>query len=253
MVEIVNEKSRIPKYLQIEGWIEEMITKGRFQIGDRLPSEAKLAALCGVNRNTIRQAISELVSRGLLTTKNGVGSFISSKMPEKAMYSLDRISSFSEDMRYAGYTPRTRLISKKVVEATGEISEKMMLGSSPRIIQIVRLRMGDQIPFILERSHLPYEEFKEILGMDLTGSLYQLLVDHFGPELDRSVQSFRAVLLTGLKARLLKVPQGSPGIFLESIIYNTRGVAVELLQSHYRGDKYVFQVHSGNYQVNLEA
>jgi len=113
--------------------------------------------------------------------------------------------------------------------------------------------MGDRIPFILERSHLPYEEFKEILVMDVTRSLYQLLVDDFGVNLDRSIQNFRAVLLTGSEARLLKVPQGSPGIFLESIIYNTKGVAVELLQSHYRGDRYVFQVHSGNYQVNLET
>ncbi len=253
MTEIVNEKSRIPKYLQIEGWIEEMITKERFQIGDRLPSEARLAALCGVNRNTIRQAISELASRGLLYTKNGVGTFISSKMPERARYSLDHISSFAEDMRYAGYKPRTRVISKSVIVATEEISHKLMLGTSPKVIQISRLRMGDQMPFILEKSHLPYEEFKEILHRDLTGSLYQLLVDEFGVELDRSVQNFRAVLLTGSEARLLKVPRNSPGIFLESIIYNTKGVAVELLQSHYRGEKYVFQVHSGNYRVNLEV
>jgi len=253
MAEIVNEKSRVPKYLQIEGWIEEMISKGRFQIGDRLPSEVKLSALCGVHRNTLRQAISELVNRGLLTTKNGVGTFISSKVPENARYSLDRISSFSEDMRYAGYKPSTRLISKGVIEATAEISEKLMLGSSSAVIRIVRLRMGDQIPFILERSHLPYEEFKEILEKDLTGSLYQLLVDQFGLKLDRSVQNFRSVLLTGLEARLLKVSQNSPGVFLESIIYDAKGVAVELLQSHYRGDKYVFQVHSGDYRVSLET
>ena len=252
MAEIINEKSRIPKYLQIQGWIEEMINKERFRIGDRLPSEAKLAALCGVNRNTIRQAISELVDRGLLTTKNGVGTFISSRIPEQPKYTLDHISSSSEDIRSAGYTPGTRLISKRTIEADSELSNKLMLGTHRKVIQIVRLRLGDSLPLILERSHLPYEEFKQILGMDLTGSLYRLLVDHFGSELDRSVQIFRAVLLTEVEARLLDVPPRSPGIFLESIIHNKRGVAVELLQSYYRGDKYVFQVHSGNYQVNVQ-
>lgn len=252
MGEIVNKESRIPKYLQIEGWIEEMIAKGRFQLGDRLPAETKLAELCGVNRNTIRQAISDLGTRGLVTTKNGVGTFISSKMPQTARYSLDHISSFVEDVREAGYKPRTKLISKNIIDATPEISEKLMLGSSPKVIQIVRLRIGDHIPFVLERSHLPYEEFKGIFDMDLTGSLYQVLVDHFRVDLDRSVQNFRAVLLNGVEAKLLKVPQGLPGIFLESIIYDARGVAVELLHSHYRGDKYVFQVHTGNYRVNIE-
>jgi GntR family transcriptional regulator len=252
MVEIVNRESRIPKYLQIEGWIEEMIAKGRFQVGDRLPSETKLAELCGVNRNTIRQAISELASRGLLATRNGVGTFISSKSPQTAKYSLDHISSFVEDIRDVGYKPRTELVSKNVIEATREISEKLMLGTSHRVIQVVRLRMGNQIPLILERSHLPYEEFTGILDMDLTGSLYQILVDHFGVTLERSVQSFRAVLLAGPEAELLKVPEHSPGIFLESIIYDAKGVAVELLHSHYRGDKYVFQVHTGTYRLNIE-
>ena len=127
-----------------------------------------------------------------------------------------------------------------------------MLGTSLRVIQIVRLRMGDQTPFILERSHLPYDEFKSILDMDLTGSLYQLLIDHFGVVLDRSVQNFRAVILTGPKARLLEVPEGAPGMFLESIIFDAKGLALELLHSHYRGDKYVFQVHTADYRVNIE-
>jgi GntR family transcriptional regulator len=252
MAEIINETSRIPKYVQIQEWIEEMIIKERFRIGDRLPSEAKLAALCGVNRNTIRQAISELVNRRLLTTRNGVGTFISSKIPEQAKYSLNHISSSSEDIRSAGYTPKTRLISKGIITADADLSNKLMLGTNRRVIQIVRLRLGDSIPLIVERSHLPSEEFKKILDMDLTGSLYRLLVDHFGSELDRSVQSFRAVLLKAKEARLLKVSPGSPGMFLESIIYNRRGVAIELLRSYYRGDKYLFQVHSGNYQVNVQ-
>jgi GntR family transcriptional regulator len=253
MGEIVNKESRIPKYLQIEGWIVEMIAKGRFQLGDRLPSEAKLAVLCGVNRNTIRQALSELVTRGMLTTKNGVGTFIRSTTPQTARYSLDHISSFAGDIREAGYKPKTKVISKNVTKATEEISGRLMLGSSLKVIQIVRLRMGDHTPLILEQSHLPYDEFRQILDMDLTQSLYQLLVDHFGVTLERSVQSFRAVLLTRMEAKLLKVPQGTPGVFLESIIYDAKGVAVELLQSRYRGDKYVFQVHSGYYQANLKA
>jgi GntR family transcriptional regulator len=253
MSEIVNIQSRVPKYLQIEGWIEEMVAKGRFRIGDKLPSEIKLAELCGVNRNTIRQAISELVSRGLLATRNGVGTFVSSEAPQTARYSLDHISSSAHDIARAGFKPRTKLVCREVVDATGALSDKLMLGTSSKVIQILRLRMGDQTPFVLERSHLPYAEFKDLLNMDLSGSLYQILVDHFQVTLDRSVQNFRAVLLTGSEAKLLKVNEGSPGIFLESTIYDAKGVAVELLQSHYRGDKYVFQVHSGNYQVNLKA
>ena len=54
----------IPKYVQIGNWLEEMIRKGRYGVHDKLPSESKLSALFHVNRNTVRQAISDLVVKG---------------------------------------------------------------------------------------------------------------------------------------------------------------------------------------------
>jgi len=54
----------IPKYIQISNWLTEMIQKGRYAVRDKLPSESKLSELFRVNRNTVRQAIADLVERG---------------------------------------------------------------------------------------------------------------------------------------------------------------------------------------------
>jgi GntR family transcriptional regulator len=251
MSEIVDFNSPIPRYLQISNWLEEMIRKGRYSVGDRLPSESSLADICGVNRNTVRQAISELVVKGLISKRNGIGSFISAKDQSSVKYTLQNISSFTDDMLSMGITPQTKILSQEVVEADGKLGEKLMLGRDSRVILTKRLRSGNGIPLVIERSYLPYGEYKSLLGMRLTGSLYHVLTEKFGTELHRSIQTFRAIALTREDTILLDVPPKSPGIFLESIIYDSKNVAVEVLHAHHRGDKYVFQVESGQFRYNV--
>ena len=251
MSEIVDFNSPIPRYLQISNWLEEMIRKGRYKVGERLPSESSLAEICGVNRNTVRQAISELVAKGLISKKNGIGSFISARDPSPVKYILQNISSFTDDMLSMGIIPKTKILSQNVVKADTELAENLMLGGDSRVILTKRLRLGNGIPLAIERSYLPYGEYKSLLGMKLTGSLYHILMEKFGTELHRSIQSFRAVALTREDAKLLDLSPQSPGIFLESIIYDSKNVAVEVMHAHHRGDKYVFQVESGQFRYNI--
>jgi GntR family transcriptional regulator len=251
MSEIVDFNSPLPKYLQISNWLEEMIRKERYSIGERLPSESSLAEICGVNRNTLRQAISDLVGKGLIAKKNGIGSFISSREPSSVKYTLRNISSFTDDMLSMGITPETKILSQNVEEVERKLAEKLMLGGDTRVILTKRLRSGNGIPLVVERSYLPYGEYKSILEMKLTGSLYHILTEKFGTELHRSIQTFRAVVLSREDANLLKVSPSSPGIFLESIIYDSKNVAVEVMHAHHRGDKYVFQVESGQFRYNV--
>lgn len=252
MPKMINLTSGVPKYIQISNWLVEMIQKGRYAVNDKLPSESKLAELFQVNRNTVRQAISDLVAKGLILKKNGVGSFVITRSFPPVRYTLQHISSFTDDMLNMGITPRTKLINKSVIEAPPEVAEKLMLGNEKTVILVERLRLGNNIPLVIERSHLSYKEFHEILEMRLTGSLYHLLTKKFHVELHRSIQTFRAISLTVEDAKLLRVPPGSPGIFLESIIYDSKNVAVELLHAYHRGDKYVFEVESGRYRFDLK-
>ena len=63
----------IPKYIQISNWLTEMIQKGRYAVHDKLPSESKLSELFRVNRNTVRQAIADLVMKGSFRRRTGSG------------------------------------------------------------------------------------------------------------------------------------------------------------------------------------
>ena len=65
---------------QIADSIQEMITCGQIQVGERLPPERELAKLPDVNRSTVREAIRLLHQRGLVEMKTGSGTYIT-KVP----------------------------------------------------------------------------------------------------------------------------------------------------------------------------
>jgi len=253
MPETFHLEPGIPKYIQISNWLTEMIQKGRYAVHDKLPPESKLSELFGVNRNTVRQAISDLVAKGLLQKRNGVGSFVTTRSIQPVKYTLQNISSFTDDMNRMGIVPKTRLIHQSIIEAPPDVTEKLMLGKAKRVILTERLRLGNNIPLVIERSYLPHKEYKGVLNMRLTGSLYHLLTRKFNVDLRRSLQTFRAIALPGKDAKLLSVPPRSPGIFLESIIYDSKNIPVEVLHAFHRGDKYIFEVESGRYRYNVRT
>ena len=253
MAETLHLEAGVPKYIQISQWLTDMIQKGRYAAHDKLPSESKLSQLFQVNRNTVRQAISDLVVKGLIQKKNGVGSFVTPRRAQPVKYTLQNISSFTDDMIRMGIVPQTKLLRQSVIEAPPGVAEKLMLGKEKMVILTERLRIGNRIPLVIERSYLPYQEYRDILKMRLTGSLYHILTRRFHVELHRSIQTFHAILLSGKDARRLGVPPRSPGIFLESIIYDSKNIPVEVEHSFHRGDKYIFEVESGRYRFDVSV
>jgi len=248
-MKIVDPANPMPKYLQISAWLKDLILTGRYQKGEKLPSEIRLAEMCAVNRNTLRQALSQLTMEGLLTKEKGRGTFIASSPPVPLKHKLKQISSFRDDLIDIGIKEKTLLIKKSVIASSRRVADALVLGVDGKVIAVQRLRTGGGIPFIYEESYLPYHVFKDILDMDLTGSMYHLITEHFNIELARCDQSIRAVNLTGQTAHYLHLPENAAGIFMESVTYNAANIPVEVLYSYYRGDKYVFEIELGRYHI----
>lgn len=76
MKDIKHLINKISLYEQIANSLEEVILSGEMQEYDKLPSEQSLADTFGVSRNVIRESLKILKERGLIDSKNGVGSYI---------------------------------------------------------------------------------------------------------------------------------------------------------------------------------
>ena len=130
-MKIVDATNPIPKYLQISAWLKELIQNGRYRPGEKLPSEVELSQVCGVNRNTLRQAISELAAIGLLRKEKGTGTFVETRAPVELRHKLERILSFTDLMHASGVEEKTNILSKRV-EIAGEDIARWMADAQHR-------------------------------------------------------------------------------------------------------------------------
>ena len=72
----VNRSGPIPIARQLEQSLADLIARGEFAPGQRLPTEMDLCAQLGVSRTPVRQALGQLVARGLLIRQAGRGTFV---------------------------------------------------------------------------------------------------------------------------------------------------------------------------------
>ncbi|HLG50788.1 MAG: GntR family transcriptional regulator [Chloroflexi bacterium] len=72
----INRDIPIPYYYQLEGLLRQQILSGRWEAGQRVPSEKELCEFYSVSRTTVRQAVNHLVEEGLLYHVKGKGTFI---------------------------------------------------------------------------------------------------------------------------------------------------------------------------------
>lgn len=90
--------------------IKEMITSGKLRPGDRLPREADLAALIGVSRNSLREAVRALSLVRILDVRQGDGTYVSSMSTESLLESLSFLLEFRRDSSVVEFLEVRRIL-----------------------------------------------------------------------------------------------------------------------------------------------
>ena len=249
MQDSIDKTSPLPLYVQVADWLESMIKEEGYQINTKLPSEGDLAQKFQLNRNTIRHAISLLVQKGFVEKQKGVGTFVKRKTPLLPIHKFGRMASFVDDFNLNNIEIEDRVILKKKIMAGNELAEKLDIKPEDYVLQIDRVRIADKVPLIFERQFYSFRDFGELLEMEIKGSMYQILTKHFAADLNRSIQTLCAINMAKEIAQVLKISKNTPCLFLESLAYNSQNVCIEVLQSFYRGDRYIFKMEAGQYKI----
>lgn len=73
--------ARTPLYQTVQTEMMSRITKGKWEVGRRLPNEFELAAEFGVSQGTMRRALISMEEQGVLSRKPGRGTLVAAKTP----------------------------------------------------------------------------------------------------------------------------------------------------------------------------
>lgn len=231
---------KLPLYIQLHNIFHEQIKNGVLLPGDQLPSERELSERFKMSRMTVRQALNQLVTKGLLSRIQGKGTFVAQP---KITQMLWKLTSFTEDMISRNLKPGSKVIEKETIYADRKLAEVFDLDPLDlRLVKFRRLRTADGEPIAIETTHLDYHKFSDILEKDLSGSLYELLRNDYNISFGKASQSIEAGEARPLEARLLQIHEKSPMLIIERVSYNHQDEVIEFVSSCYRADKYKFYV-----------
>jgi GntR family transcriptional regulator len=232
-----------PLHAAIAEQIAAAITAGELAPGERLPPERGLAQTLGVSRMTVRQALGELERDGLLRRVVGRagGTFVCEPSVERQPAGT---TSLSAELRRQGHATGAELISVEIGPAGRRTRAALELERGERVVVIVRLRLTGGKPLAVERSSLPVRLFPDIEGMDLDGSLYELMGEGFDLRPVRAVERLETTEARPSDSRSLGIKRGAPILLVERVAYAAEGAAVEFARDRFRGDRTRFVAES---------
>ncbi|MFZ2479949.1 MAG: GntR family transcriptional regulator, partial [Propioniciclava sp.] len=212
------------------------ITSGAIPPGRLLEDEVSLAKRLEVSRPTARRALQDLVGRGLLTRRRGAGTRVTPTHVHRPI----ALTSLNDDLRAAGYTTRTDVLSYEVILAGEEEADLLKCPMGSELVKIERLRWADEDPLGLMSNLIPVDVAPSLTDLVSKG-LYQGFTE-------RSVHLASADQVVGARPasdrerELLEIEDHSSVLTIERTSYDSTGRVVEYGKHAYTADRYTVRL-----------
>lgn len=230
----LDRSSPVPLYYQLAQAIEAAIRDGELSPGDRFENELALAKRLTLSRPTTRRAIQELVDKGLLVRKRGVGT----QVVQNPVHRRVELTSLFDDLARAGQEPTTQLLDYAVGRPDEEVARELSISEDREVVTIHRLRCANGEPLAVMINHLPIEIAPDAGELESVG-LYQALRSR-GVHIRLARQRIGAKGATRIEARLLGEKLNAPLLTMARTAFDDSGTAVEFGTHCYRASRYYF-------------
>lgn len=230
-----------PLHRQVADDLRRRIATGALAVGDPLPSEAQLCAAYGVSRGTVRQALATLRAEGAVGGGQGKPPVVRARPIAQP---FETFLSFSAWAHAVGRTPGQRTLEVARRPAPPEAADGLGLEEGAVVVQVLRLRLLDGRPAMVERTSFVEPVGRLLFDFDPdSGSLYQHLTDH-GVDLAVARHVFDAVAADGTDADLLDVASGAPLLRERRRTTSRDGEPLEWSDDRYRPDLVTFTIEN---------
>ncbi|MGK2882219.1 MAG: GntR family transcriptional regulator [Mycobacterium sp.] len=231
----IERSSPVPLYFQVAQAFEKAILDGELKPGDRFENELALAKRLNLSRPTTRRAIQELVDKGLLVRKRGVGT----QVVQTPVHRPVELTSLFDDLARAGQEPATIVLDYQLGPASDEIAKQLNLAADAEVLMMRRLRSSAGQPLAVMTNHLPAALAPDRDELEQAG-LYQALRSR-GVHIRVARQRIGAKAADREEARLLTEKPKAPLLVMNRTAFDDSGSIVEYGSHVYRASRYYFE------------
>jgi GntR family transcriptional regulator len=229
--------SRLPLYAQIADLLADKIRESQAEkAGLMLPSEKEIEAHFKVSRPTVRQAMAQLHTEGLITRGRGKGTFVS---PPHVSRDLGQVVQF--ELMPAGRDVEFRLLKRERIKAEASIQRLFGLADGEPIERITRARFIKTKIFAYEERFVPIPVASQISDSALESEAGAVIIHQLTDAKNGGVAfRFRAIPAPARLAKILRMKVGAPVLSSEHTYYTAKDTPFLVGTIYFRGDRYDF-------------
>ncbi|MFC8287325.1 GntR family transcriptional regulator [Streptomyces cyaneofuscatus] len=235
----IPEHGRIPKYYAVKARISLLLDE--LGEGGLLPTERDLALRHEVSRETVRQALRELLLEGRLR-RQGRGTVVAGPKLEQPL----SLASYTEGVRRQGRRPGRHLIGLERFPCPQALAAEIGVGRGEPVWHLERVLLADDERVGLESTYVSVARLPRLdVEFDPDSSFYAYLRDRLGIAFGDADERIETVLATPREALLIGTPPALPMLLLHRLSRDTEGRPLERVRTLFRGDRFSFTTHLG--------
>lgn len=233
---IVDKTSIIPIYYQLFKYIEKQIRVGKLSPGDAIPTEMEFAERFDISRMTVRRAISELVSAGMVYAQKGKGTFVAKPKLDNVVFDLNN---FYSEVEQKGMEHQTKLLEARIIKADQVLARRMGIAVNTKCLMFRIVTTANGEPLVYEVRYTVYAKKKPILESELKdASLSNLAAAHSDTVPSRSKKILMASKTIDEESKVLGVKPDTSVFLMIQYIYDDNNETIAWGKSVFRGDRY---------------
>jgi GntR family transcriptional regulator len=238
----------LPKYHQIYLVLREQLHEGQFT--DGLPAETALSVQFSAGRVTVRRALEQLATEGLIIRQAGRGTRLAPAAtgPAAATHSTpgtattSRLNGLLEKIVTASLRTTVKVIEWRTIRASASIAEALQIPLGAKVRKGVRRRSLPEGPLSHITTYVPEELVSGFGRLELSNKPILRLLEESGIELGRAHQTVSARQADAQVALALDVAVGTALLAVRRLVFDTQDRPVQWLHGLYRPDRYEYQM-----------
>lgn len=213
-----------PLYRQVYDYLIDQIAAGAWKPGTALPSEPELGRQLGVSQGTVRKALDELTSNGVMERHQGKGTFVAANTEERSLFRFFRLCTLDGNRA----VPSAAGEKVKRRTATPADAARLGIGRNVKVIEIKRVRLIAQAPVVFETIVVPAALFAGLEAhKTLPNSVYSMYHSLYGINIVSVREELRSVRANAEDRERLGVPTGAPLLHIDRVALGIDGTKVE--------------------------
>lgn len=229
------------KYLEIYKNLKTKIENGEYEFQELLPSENSLILTYDCSRNTVRRAISALVTDGYVQTIQGKGVRNIFEPTPQTSFTIGGIESFKESALRNNQVPRSEVLCFMEITADQKIAKKTGFAPGSQLYYLQRLHYLDDKALILNHNYFLKDIVPDLTAEIAAGSIYEYLEQTLHIAIVTSKRVMTVEKMTEIDEKYLDLGDYNCLAVVSSQTYNSDGIMFEYTQSRHRPDFFRFQ------------